>query len=261
MLPGDPERARGGIERLLPQHHRDRPDIDPRCKQVRRTTMAPGMDAVAGRDPRGPLRVRGDFLGRADGQRRVGIEARQHPRGWPGECPGGAQCGQEAGGEQRGAILAPFALLDTDQPARTFEVRELQADDFTDTQACGIGRHQEDTVPGVLGTRAPTLECLDAQNLWELRPPRARREVQIQRLPPQGLGREKSEPTGHLVAGTPGAVAVDQPMVQGEAQLFGAQWVGRAMGERRQARHSGDRGCLGLWGQPFELPVVDHLGT
>src|SRR5439155_9657869 len=71
----------------------------------------------------------------------------------------------------------------------------------------------------------------------------------------------KAAPTGHVVTGTPGAGALDQPMVQGAAHLFRAQLVGGAMGERRSARHSSARGCLGLGGQPFALHVVDHLGT
>jgi hypothetical protein len=219
------------------------------------------MDAVAVRDACSPLGVIGDFLGRADGPRRVGIEACKQPLGWPVELPVGAQCGQQAGGEQRGAILAPLALLDPDQPAFAFNVRALEADDFTDAQASSIGGHQEDTVPGVLGAREQALEFFDAQDLWELRRCWARWQVEIQRLPPQEFGREKAEPTGHLVTGTPGAVAVDQPMGQVAAHLVGAQWVGGAMVERGQARDSGDIGGLGLWGQPFELHLGDHLGT
>jgi hypothetical protein len=80
MLPGAPEIAGGGLEGLRVQPQLDRPDIDARVKQGRRTTMAQGMDAVAVRDPRGPLRVIGDLLGGADRQRRLGIEARKHPR-------------------------------------------------------------------------------------------------------------------------------------------------------------------------------------
>jgi len=53
------------------------------------------------------LRYLVDFLGGADGHRRVGIEARKQPRGWPVELPVGAQFGQEAGGEQRVAVAAP----------------------------------------------------------------------------------------------------------------------------------------------------------
>jgi hypothetical protein len=110
---------------------------------------------------------------------------------------------------KRGAILAPFARLDTDASALTFDGRELEADDFTDTQARGIGGHQEDTVPGWLGTREQALEFRDAQDLGQLQPPWARREVQIQGLPPQGLGIDKAEPTGSLVRGTPGQLALD----------------------------------------------------
>ena len=80
MLPGDPEVPRGGIERPMAQQHLDRPDIDPRFEQVGRKTMAQRMDAVAVRDPRSPLRMIVDLLGRADGHRRMGIEARKQPR-------------------------------------------------------------------------------------------------------------------------------------------------------------------------------------
>ena len=83
----------------MPQEHRDRADIDACFQQVRRKAMTQGRDAVAVRDPCGPLRVIGDVLGGADGQRRVGIEAGKQPRSRPVESPVGAQCSQEAGGE------------------------------------------------------------------------------------------------------------------------------------------------------------------
>jgi hypothetical protein len=138
------------------------------------------MDAVAGRDACGPLRVRVDCLGGANGQRGVGRAARKQPRGGPVEVPIGAQFGQEARGEQRVALLTPFALLDPDQSALTCNIRELQTDDFTAAQARGRGRHQDDTVPRALGTREQALECRDAPALGELRWRRARRQVQIQ---------------------------------------------------------------------------------
>ncbi len=90
MLPGDPEVLRGGIERLVAQEHLDRPDIDARFEEVGRKTMAERMDAVAVRHPRTLLRMIGDFLGRADGHRHVGIKARKQPRAWPVALPVGA---------------------------------------------------------------------------------------------------------------------------------------------------------------------------
>jgi hypothetical protein len=99
MLAGDAEIPGGGIERPMPQQPLDRPDIDARFEQVRRKALPQGLDAVAVRDACGPLRVIVDFLGGANGQRRVGIEARKQPLGWPIEFPIGAQFGPEARGE------------------------------------------------------------------------------------------------------------------------------------------------------------------
>jgi len=152
-------------------------DVIPRFEYMGGKGMTQGMDAVAVRDPRGPLRVIVNFLGGAAGHRRVAIEACKQPWGWLVEFPVCAQVTQQAGGQQRVAILTPFALLDADQPALTFNVRELQTDDCTDAQASGIGRHQEDPVSGVFGTREQALEFRDAQHLGELRQRRARREV------------------------------------------------------------------------------------
>ena len=46
--------------------------------------------------------------------------------------------------------LPAFPLLDAEQHALTFDIRELQPHDLTDAQAGGIRGHQEDTVPGIL---------------------------------------------------------------------------------------------------------------
>src|SRR5207237_1871030 len=62
-----------------------------------REIMAQRMDTLAVRDPSALLRMRGDLLGRADGHRPLGIEARQQPGGWPVEVPGGASLGQQTG--------------------------------------------------------------------------------------------------------------------------------------------------------------------
>jgi hypothetical protein len=152
----------------MAQQPLDRPDVDAGFAQVSRETMAPRMDAMAMRDPRSPLGMIGDVLRGADGHRPVGIASRQEPRGWPVQVPVGAQCGQQARGEQGVAILPPFPLLDADESTITFNIGELQPDDFADAQASGIGGHQEDAVPGILGPRAQALEFRDAQHLWEL---------------------------------------------------------------------------------------------
>lgn len=213
------------------------------------------------RDPRGPLRVRGDFLRRADGQRPVGIAARQQPRGWPVEFPGGTPFGQQAGGEQRGTILAPFAWLDADQPPITFDIRALEPDDCADTQARGIGGHQEDTVPRILGVREQALEFLDAQDPWELRSPCAWWESEVEDIPAQSLGREELQPRSRLIAGTPCQASLDEEVVQVGTNLLWIQAIRRTLGELGSAGDSGHRGLLGFRGQPLQWHLVDHLGT
>jgi hypothetical protein len=155
----------------MAEQHLDRPDVDSGFKEVRRETLAERMDAVAVRDPRGPLGVIGDFLRGANGHRPVGIEARKHPRGWPVEAPVGTQFGQQAGGEQRVAVLAPFARLDADEHPSTVDIRALEPDNFADAQARGIGGHQEDAVPGIFCACEQALEFFDTQDLGEGPPP------------------------------------------------------------------------------------------
>ena len=231
MLSGDPEIARGRVERLMAQQHLDRPDIGPGLEQVGRETMAERMDALAVRDPSALLRMIIDLLGRADGHRRVRIEARKQPRGWPVAFPVGAQFGQQPDGEQGVAILAPFALLDTEQHPITFDICELEPDDFADAQASGIGGHQEDAVPGILGTCEQTLEFLDAQDPWELRPPSTWREVEVEDIPAQGLRIEELQPCGRLIARTPRQAPLDEEVVQVRTNLLWTQAIRGALVE------------------------------
>jgi hypothetical protein len=245
----------------MAQEHLDRPDIDARFAQVGRKAVAQRMDTVAVGDLSAQLRMLGELLGRADGQRPVGIAPRQQPRSWPREVPGGTQCGQQAGGEERGAILAPFALLDADQHPITCDIRQREPDDFANAQASGRGGHQEDAVPGMLRTREQALECLDAPDPWELRPPRPWGKVEVEDIPVQGLRREELQPCSRLIAGTPRQAPLDQEVVQGGTNLLWTEAVWGALGELCQAGDSSDRGLVRFRGQPLQWHVVDHLGT
>ena len=129
------------------------------------------MDTMAVGDPCGPRGVIGDFLRGAAGHGPVGIEARQEPQRWPVELPVSAPGGQQARGEQRGAILAPFARLDAEEHPIPFKSRQPPPDACADAPARGRGGHPEGAVPRIVGARAPPLEFLEAQHLWELRPP------------------------------------------------------------------------------------------
>ena len=141
ILSGDPEVPRGSVEGPRTQEHLDGPDIDPRFEQVGRKTVAQRMNTMAVRDPSTLLRMIGDLLRRAEGQRPLGIASRKQPEGWPVQVPVGAQFGQQVGGEEGIAILAALPLLDAEQHALTFAIRELQPHDFTDAEARSIRGH------------------------------------------------------------------------------------------------------------------------
>ena len=79
---------------------------------------------------------------------------------------------------------------------------------------------------GVLRGGEEALEFLNAEHPWELGPPRARRQVEVERLPAEGVGVEELPPTGTLVARTPCPLPCDQHMVQGGTDLLRVQPVG-----------------------------------
>jgi hypothetical protein len=199
----------------MAQEPLERLDLDARFAQVGRKAGSQRLDPVAVGALSAQLRMRVARLGRADGHRRVGIASRQPPRGWPREVPGGTQCGPQAGGEPRGAVLASLARLDAEQHPITCDIREREPDDCADAPASGRGGHQEDAVPGMLRTRDQALECLDAQDPWELRPPRPWGEVKVEAIPAPGLRRKALQPCSRLMAGTPRQAPLDQEAVQG----------------------------------------------
>lgn len=165
------------------------------------------------------------------------------------------------GGEEGVAVFVSLPLLDAEQQAICFNVGQLQPDDFADAQARSVGGHQQGTVLRRLRAREQALEFLDAQHARQLRSSRARREVEVHRLPAQGSGGEKLQPTGYLVARTPCQAAVDEQMMEVRVNLLWTQLVWGAPVELRQACDRGDIGVLGLRGQALQLHLVDHLGA
>jgi hypothetical protein len=103
-----------------------------------------------------------------------------------------------------------LALIDADQHAVTFDVAEAQAYDFPDPQARGIRSHEHGAMPGGGGARAQALEFCDTHQVRQEPASRTWGQVEVERIPAQGRALEKLEPTGHLVTGTPRAVAFDQ---------------------------------------------------
>jgi hypothetical protein len=130
--PGEVERARRRVHGAVAAQELDRVQSHPGFQEMGGTTMPEGMEAFAVADPRGALRAGGDLLCGSDGQGLGAVVSRQEPRRGARERPGGAQCGQQTGRQQRGAVLAAFALLDTHQHAVTCDSGAAEAHDCPD---------------------------------------------------------------------------------------------------------------------------------
>jgi len=210
MPPGDVAIPRGCVDGAVAEQELDRVQIHPGFQQMGGKAMAPRMDALAVGDPRAPLGVVGDLLRGGDGQGLGAVLSHKEPRRRAIELPVGAQFGQQTDRQQSVAVFASFALMNADQQAVTCDVGEAQAHDFPNAQARGIGGHEQGPMPRVGGAREQALECFDTHQVRQEPPSCAWGYVEVERIPAEGRDREKLEPTGYLVPGTPREVAFDK---------------------------------------------------
>lgn len=251
--------ACGGMERPVSKEKRDGAGVDSRFESRGGKALAQGMETFAVREGGGLLGVGGAPLGSPE-RPRVGEGLPwKYPPWWTVQLPIGSQCGQQAGGQERRAVLTSCALMNPQQHAVPCDVRQLQRDDRTDPQTGGGGRHQEGAGFGVTGTGDEALEFLRAQDVWQRGPSRARGQGELAGSPAERSGREALESTGHLVAGTPRQVAFDQQLRPGGVELLRTEAVGCTAIKLGAAHHRSHRGLLGPWGQSLHLHGSDHL--
>jgi hypothetical protein len=77
-----------------------------------------------------------------------GVLARKQPGGWPADAPPLAQNIEQHRGKHRKAVLAPLALLDSEQHARAVDVRDLQRYHLGRPEPCAIGNAQRRFILG-----------------------------------------------------------------------------------------------------------------
>ena len=110
----------------MPQKQLDCADIDTRFEQMGGKTMVKRINVFAMRELGGPLRVVINPLGGPDGHRLVGSHPWKQPVWRTVQLPIDSQFGQQAHGKGSIAILSLFALLDANQHAVTFDVRNTR---------------------------------------------------------------------------------------------------------------------------------------
>jgi hypothetical protein len=217
------------------------------------------MDAFAVGDASSALGAGVELLRGSDRQGLGGVVAGKEPRRRAVEFPVGPQCGKETRGQEGGAVLTAFALLDAEQHALTFDVGEAPAPDFPDAQTRGIGGHEQGPIPRGGGACEQALECFDTHQVRQEPPSRTWGQVEVECIPAEGRAVEKLQPPGCLVTGTPREVAFDQSMVEIRTDLVRTQLVGCTAIELGEAGDGSARGFLGLGSQPLQLHVLGHL--
>jgi hypothetical protein len=101
-----------------------------------------------------------------------------------------------------------LALLDAEGHAVGIQVRYLQRDHLADAQASGVGRGEQETVPGVRAGIEQAPDFLAAENLWELLRLPGRGDVEVGLRVAERDMVEEPEGVGGLAACAPGKLAV-----------------------------------------------------
>ena len=137
-LPGDLQRPGCRVDRLVSQEELARADIAAGFEPMGGKAMAECLETFAVLAVGRPLGVGGDLLSGPNGQRLIRVHARKPPPWRAIHVPIGSQCSPQAGREEWGAVLAPFAWLDAQEQARPLAVGARSMPHRTDTPASGV---------------------------------------------------------------------------------------------------------------------------
>lgn len=140
MLLRDVDIARGGFDGRMSHHSLDFKNICTRFEQVRGEAVAQGMDAAVV-DPDAVADEIEDFLGRTNRHRLRAIAPEKEPLAGMETTVVVAQLAEQAVGQKGVSIFAPFSLLNTDEPARGFDVFGPEHNSFAHPQPRAIDAH------------------------------------------------------------------------------------------------------------------------
>ena len=216
--------------------------------------MAERLDAAPLGEP-GPLLGRGVALLRGgDIHERFPVPAREQAPGGPVLAPVGPQLRQQAGREERVAILGPLPLLHPQTPPRGIEVMELEPDHLAHPQPGAVGGGQER--PLLAGSRGlqQVPHLAGAQALGEpLRLLRAG-DREGRRAATQGRVVEEAEGVHRDTTRAPGQLLVPEHVDEVGLDLLGRELIGRAAVVPGQADHGGPVGLP----RPLRHPPDQH---
>jgi hypothetical protein len=242
----------------VPQEPLDRVQVGAGLQEVRRKRMAQGVDAALLGDPRPPLGRVVELLGGGGVHGSFAPPGGEQPPGGPVLAPVGPQLLQEAGRQERVAILGPLALHHAETHPLGVDVLELEPHHLADPQARPVGGGEEGAL--LAGERAlqQAPDFLRAQDDGEpLGLLRAWDREGGGRTAERGVG-EKAEGVHGDVAGAPGEVLLSEHMDEIGLDLLGREAIGRPAIVPGQAGDGREVGLARPLGHPPHEHVVVH---
>ena len=242
----------------MPQEPLDRVQVGAGLQEVRRKRMAQGVDAALLGDPRPPLGRVVELLGGGGVHGSFAPPGGEQPPGGPVLAPVGPQLLQEAGRQERVAILGPLALHHAETHPLGVDVLELEPHHLADSQARPVGRGQEGALLAVGRALKQAPDFVLAQDDGEpLRLLRAWDREGGGRTAERGVV-EEAEGVHRDTTGAPGEVLLSDHMDEIGLDLLGGELIGRAASVPRQAAHGGEVGLACPLGHPPDEHVVIH---
>jgi hypothetical protein len=167
---------------------------------------------------------------------------------------------EQALGERHVPIFHSLASLDTDGHTVGVEIRDLEGDDLTDAQASGVGRGEQQPMPGVRAGFEQPPDFLAAEDLRQSLRLFGGGDVEVRAWVTQRHVVEKAEGVGGLAARAPRQLALLDQVGEIGLDLVVGELVWRSLVVPRQLHDLTDVRLVGTGRETAHRHVADHAG-
>jgi len=151
--------------------------------------------------------------------------------------------------------------LDANGHTVGIEIRDLQRDHLADPQTGGVGRREQEAVPGVRAGIEQAPDFLAAEDLRQLLRLLGGGDVEVDLRVAERHMVEEPEGVRRLAARAPGQLALLDQVSEVGLHLVVGELIRRPLVVLRQLHHLADVGLVGAARETAQRHVADHAGT
>ncbi len=152
-------------------------------------------------------------------------------------------------------------MLDANGHTVGSEIRDLQRDHLADPQTGGVGRREQEAVPGVRAGIEQAPDFLAAEDLRQLLRLLGGGDVEVDLRVAERHMVEEPEGVRRLAARAPGQLALLDQVSEVDLHLVVGELIRRPLVVLRQLHHLADVGLVGAARETAQRHVADHAGT